>query len=669
MARNILILALLATPIITAQTTLTPVLDASDPGNPDNGTILVIQPSRHGPVYLLPQLTGDTGYQALPILSLQGRYEMTNSGLFDTFCSIDSLLHLIFPNPAGIEIPAWLAMVGPLQSGALTPFTPPTLVSGPVNEDIAVYFQIAQVMGFGGGALDFDFSNGLTIVQTEGLGNQLTGAPAIASAKLGAAMAVGDFNGDGVDDLAVGAPEDMANGLLGAGRVYVFVGLERAGGFLGGLHPTPFIIEEPDFSQVFVGENTGPEHHAHFGAALAAGDLDGDGIDELVIGAPEGEAVSGEPNPGEAYVYLALETLLTTVPPIATPTLIAPPLTDIIRIRPDVERAEAHFGFAIAVGDVDGDTIDDVVVSAPFLDVSLIAEQQAGAAYTFYGPFIQIPGPTRDSQLTIQDDTLGTDERFGAAIALADIDGDGRDELLCGVPGQMVAGTLNAGKITIHSIEAATAILDDTVEHPAPIALADLGSSISVGDINGDGVLDIVAGANEAVNVGGPQGGGGMAPNAGIVYVIRGPSYAAHEILTTPTSPQPYERFGSQVLVADLNCDGIDDIVSGAPGCAADGNPLAGRAFVYFGSTLPSLDDDFRILSLKSDSPQPLSLFGMAMTAGDFAGVGVNDLICAEPLAGVATGGAGRVVVYTDLLHRKDNLSLPDLLNGIAPNQ
>jgi hypothetical protein len=161
-----------------------------------------------------------------------------------------------------------------------------------------------------------------------------------------------------------------------------------------------------------------------------------------------------------------------------------------------------------------------------------------------------------------------------------------------------------------------------------------------------------------------------IAGDAGVAYVFRGPSFnAGAEMLTTPGGPQDFDRFGSGIVVIDLNADGVDDVVSAAPGCATGGVAHAGQVFVYFGGPAPSIDDDFRRLHLKSDAPSPYGLLGMTIAAGDFSGAGVNDLVCAEPVAAGAGGpGTGRLVYYTDLLHRKDNLTRPEILSGVAPN-
>ena len=670
MARAIFVVLLLVI-FAPAQHVLMPVFDAQLPGNSDNSTLIVIQPSRHNDVIIYPLFAGENAWQAVPVISLYGRYGMNNLSMETTFASMHLTEHLMWPNPISLVQP-WLLTVGPLSATQLTAWTP-ILYSHSLFDELSYAFNMAGVLNLGGGQYLSSFSNGGFAVNTEGIGSGLSSTPTIGPARLGEAMCAADLNGDGIDDLAVGAPNDIGGGLVGAGRVYVYVGIPGQGTFSGGLHPVPYVIEEPNMAllPLAFGENPGPEHNARFGATLDAGDLDGDGIDELVVGVPRGDANSGEPDPGEAYVYLRLDTLLTANPPPSTPVLLNVSPTDITQPEPNTERAHALFGMRIACGDLNGDQIDDLVVSSPMLDNSpLASDQEVGGVYVFLGPL--------GGQTFIQEDALLQDpipaagKRFGSALVVTNMDADPSEEILIGVPGQQVQGMGNAGKIAIWSFAMGGSTQDQAIDHPAPVGLADLGTSIGVGDIDGDGVLDIVAGSNEDVLVGaGPTTPGTTASNAGITYVFRGPSYSTNaEDLTTPVTPADFDRFGSALLVDDLNADGIDDIVVAAPGRVTDGMALAGQVFVYFGGATSSLDDSFRRLHLKSDAPAAYSLLGMTLAAGDFSGAGVNDLVCSEPLAGGPGGpGNGRVVVYTDLLHRKDNLTRPEILNGVAPNQ
>lgn len=647
---------------LLGQTVLFPVLDMTAPGNPDNhSAFFVVQPSRHGQVLVLPLLTGDTGSQSLPIISLEGRYQNDNLSAATSFCSLDSLEHLVFPNPFIPQTQAWLALVGPLSFGVLTPMTPAIEVSRPEYADVATYFQTVEVLQTSSNPVlyDFHFSNGVTMVQTEAQGSNLSG-PVVAAGRRGAAMAAGDFNGDGVDDLAVGAPGDSGGGLAAAGRVYLYVGLPRTASSAGGLHPVPYVLEEPDLSSVLAGENPGPEVQAHFGAALAAGDVDGDGIDELVVGVPEGDGVASEPDQGEVYVYRALEGFAVPAA-LALPQILNVPAAAIVQFRPVIERAFARYGTEITVGDLNADLVDDVVVSAPFIDVSQVAEQEIGNVYVRFGPVLGAPSFVNEDQ-RLEDPAIASFEHFGGAVAIGDLDADNQNELVVGVPGEANGAVSSSGKIVAFRFNGTGFVPMVNLVPAAPVSWAGFGLSLAAGDIDGDGRDDVITASDETV--------GGHA-YAGMVHVHRmGPGFtvAGYEAIGNVV-PADYERFGRKLLVQDMNDDGIADVVVGAPGCPTAGHTFSGQVFVYFGNPSPVLNDSFRTLWVDSTTPSTYALFGSALAAGDFAGVGVNDLAVGEPLGWVSgIPGAGRIAVYDDLLHRKDNLNLSQWLSGAPPS-
>jgi hypothetical protein len=418
------------------------------------------------------------------------------------------------------------------------------------------------------------------------------------------------------------------------------------------------MLEEPDLSSILVGENPGPEAQAHFGASLAIGDVDGDNIGELIVGVPEGDGVSSEPDQGEVYVFRALEALIPAVP-ITIPQLLSVPPASVVQIRPVIERAFARYGTEIATGDINGDQIDDIVASAPFIDVSQIAEQEFGTVYVYLGPFF--PGqPFRNEDQLLQDNAIASYERFGAALALGNLDGDQDKEIIIGVPGQSVSGIPSGGKLVAYNFSPAGSTEVLTLPNPAPVPAAGFGLSLAAGDLNGDGRDDVVTATDESVS---------GHPNAGLLHVsLLGPNFTTTYDSFSSETPIDFERFGDTLLVTDLNADGLADVAAGAPGSPMSTNPFAGQVFVYFSTLSPSLNDTFHLLALDSDLPQPYGLFGTALAAGDFAAAGVNDLAAGEPLA-LSQGilASGKVLIFTDLLHRKDNLTISQLFSGVPP--
>jgi hypothetical protein len=221
----------------------------------------------------------------------------------------------------------------------------------------------------------------------------------------------GDVNGDGFDDLLVGAPfsDDLGSA---AGKAYLYFG----GQLLDG---TPDLILYGD-----------PQEDAHFGWSVAgAGDVNGDGHDDLVVGARL-YGTGLERARGRAYVFFGGER------PDAVPDLV---LTG--------EFMDDWFGQAVgSAGDVNGDDYDDVLVGAPFFDLVLGTEVRSavGRVYVFFG------GPAADALPDRVVTGEDPDEQVGWTLGgLGDIDRDGFDDLL--VPGHFYDDglTLAAGRVIV----------------------------------------------------------------------------------------------------------------------------------------------------------------------------------------------------------------------------
>jgi hypothetical protein len=257
---------------------------------------------------------------------------------------------------------------------------------------------------------------------------------------LGYAVAgLGDVNNDGVPDIAVGVPGknigDESQGLIAVGLVYIFSGAD--GSLIRTLnHPTQ-------------------EVNARFGSAVAnAGDIDHDGVSDIVIGAP---------GRSEAFVFSGRNGAL------------------IFSITSPVIEQEHSFGTAVAGGkDLDGDGTPDFAVGAP------LQKNSRGAVFVYNGS---------DGTLRRKLRVMAPQEfaRFGAAIYLsADLTGDGRPDILVGVPDQDVNGVINAGEVLIFN--GANGRLFQTLTSAAPQDSADFGSAIVTADFNGDGTPTPVIG-------------------------------------------------------------------------------------------------------------------------------------------------------------------------------
>lgn len=198
---------------------------------------------------------------------------------------------------------------------------------------------------------------------------------------------------------------------------------------------------------------------------------------------------------------------------------------------------------------------------------------------------------------------------------------------------------------TLSDVDLAT---DDSVIKIAGVGSEDLltgTTSVAMGDFNGDDESDLIIGA--------PQGDGpdGDRPDAGDAYVIFGPVEQSVDLATTRGDIAIYgaaagDGLGYSVLAADINDDGQDDVLVGAPGVTAgfDLRTDQGRVYVFFGG---SDLNDTEVLDLQKDvfdlaitGSEGFSRLGHAMAAGDVNGDGTGDLVVGAPFAGRPEGSA-----------------------------
>jgi hypothetical protein len=389
----------------------------------------------------------------------------------------------------------------------------------------------------------------------------------------------GDVNGDGIDDIIVGAlyGDDGGNDAGEAYVIYGAVGTARAGLDLSNLASRDGFIIQGDVAGDFAGRSVS-----------STGDVNGDGIDDIIVGAPYGD--DGGVNAGEAYVVYG--TVGTDRGLVDLSTL-AP--ADGFIIQGDAVGDFAGRSVSSA-GDVNGDGIDDIVFGVLGGDSG---EAYAGEAYVIYGTAERIRSLVDLSALKpkdgfiIQGDAAG--DLAGVSVSSAgDVNGDGIDDIIVGAAYGNDGGE-NAGEayVVFGTAEATRGPLDLTNFTPGDgfIIQGDAaddhaGRSVSTaGDVNGDGIDDIIVGAAD-----GDDGG----DYAGEVYVIYGTTGTDRGLvdLANFASTEGFviqgdaagDYAGSSVSSAgDVNGDGIDDIVIGAFG-GDDGGDRAGEAYVIYGA-------------------------------------------------------------------------------------
>ena len=372
-----------------------------------------------------------------------------------------------------------------------------------------------------------------------------------SSGELGFAVAgAGDLNGDGFADFAIGAPQDGASG---AGRVLVFLGSPSGPGVVA--------------SAVLDSDQRG----SGFGNALAgAGDVNGDGYDDLIVGQPYYMKLVTDPYPrrvpqGRVLIYLGGASGLST-----TPAMILEP-----------ETFNSNFGFSVAgVGDLNGDGRDDIVVGAPMYDNGADATDNSGKIYVYLGNSNGVEAEPAWSAIGPKKHSL-----FGGSVAGAgDVNGDGFRDVVVGA--RTWSSVINAGGgesdeglVEVFLGSASGLGASPAWMVPGPVSGSNFGISVAGGvDVNGDGFSDVLVGAPGVAH---------GEYDEGQVMLFYG---SATSLATTPgwvaESNQPSGKFGLSVAFAgDVDGDGLGDILLGTESYH-DNFLMDGSAFLYSGASV-----------------------------------------------------------------------------------
>ncbi|TAH37706.1 MAG: hypothetical protein EYC70_06995 [Planctomycetota bacterium] len=384
-----------------------------------------------------------------------------------------------------------------------------------------------------------------------------------------AVSCAGDVNGDGFDDLIAGAPYSSPGGMTLAGSAFVYSG------------PTGALLYSYD----------GSTTQAFFGISVSGvGDVNTDGFDDFIVGESQNS------NGGSAFVYSGM--------------------TGALLYRFDGQSVGDSFGWSVSgAGDVNGDGVPDLIVGARYAD-SLGAFSDAGSAYVFSGAtgnrLYRIDGQNNNASL-------------GWSVSDAgDVNADGFADFAVGAPNAVVpmGGAFpRPGSVFVHSGANGSLLYRLDGEDNGD----DFGIAVSgLEDISNDGFDDLVIGAYRAD----PNG----LTYAGSAYLYSG---ATGVRLQRFDGDNAYDYFGGSVSGAgDVNGDGFGDFLVGADHADPGGASGAGSVFLYSGAAgylLARLDGELAGDELGA------SVSGAGNTDGD----GIEDIVVG------ATGvGGGAVYLY-----------------------
>ena len=414
----------------------------------------------------------------------------------------------------------------------------------------------------------------------------------------------GDVNGDGFDDVIISA-NDYDNGQPVEGAAFVFHGSTQ------GLSTIPNVTFE------------GNQQHAGLGSVSSAGDVNGDGFGDVIVGMPLFDI--GTSDEGKVCIFYGSASGLSQ---INETTILG-------------TQHEGNFGKSVSsTGDLNNDGFSDIVIGEPGYDIYQEYTDE-GRAFIYYGSSQGI-----DSNPVIVNGDLNGFYLGNTVAGGVDVNGDGFNDALIGHQfysnGQDYEGAVYVLYGSQLKINPANAIvLQSNIEG------AEMGGVCSAGDINGDGFGDIAVGAQWLSN---------GEYDEGAIFIYYGSANGLTNVPTIIESNVASSNFGTVSSAGDVNGDAYSDLVVGAIGYT-HGQPNEGAVYLFLGSS-NGITPTHNILI---EGNQESAFLGNSVAgAGDINGDGFSDIIVSAHQYDNGQTNEGRASIYygNSTLGTRNNLRL-----------
>lgn len=411
----------------------------------------------------------------------------------------------------------------------------------------------------------------------------------------------GDVNGDGIDDVIIGAHAASPYNRTNAGVSYVVFGKNT--GFAS-------VLELSTLNGANGFKINGAVANERSGNAVAgAGDINGDGIKDILIGAPQA-------NPGLRSLAGSSYVIHGSSSPFSANIDLSTFLNGANGFRINGVSAGDWSGIAVSsAGDINKDGIDDLIIGA--FRAAPGGRTMAGSCFVVFGKNSSIPNPLELSSLDgtngFRMNGVAQNDQLGVSVSSAgDINRDGIQDIIMGASGASPPGRIAAGTSFVYyghpmpfngTIELSTLNASNGFKIYGRSTSDASGSSVGYAqDFNGDGFNDLLIGAPFAQ----PDG----IPNGGETYVVFGPiqntSTVDLALLNTQQSfkvsggVSGIDSIGCSIEAADVNGDGLSDLITGAKGGSPLNLPGAGFTFVTWGDTIQVVQNRLTTVSGQS---------------------------------------------------------------------